>query len=126
VGFALVTASAWLLGAAACGGESPPKHAPAERRQQAESEPDEEGESDEGTAAPARENTNICEDGSCFRCGQGICPTGFYCDEGVQGGAACSWLPSCPLRASCECVERQLGSGCSCEESGGGAKVSCG
>ena len=113
-----------LFGTLACGGESSAKHAPAERREQAEPEAASEEASDEAAPAPAARR-NLCEDGTCFRCGEGICPTGFYCDEGAQGGAACSWLPSCAARASCACIERALGSGCSCQESGGGPKVSC-
>jgi hypothetical protein len=120
-----------LLGPSACGGESGAKRARAERHQEPESESEsgsesgDEGASDEAAAQPAARE-NICADGTCFRCGEGICPIGFYCDEGVEDGAACSWLPSCPARASCKCIEQTLGSGCSCQESGGGPKVSCG
>jgi hypothetical protein len=66
-----------------------------------------------------------CDDGTCFRCGAGICPQGFYCDEDAQGGAACAWLPSCADSASCACVKQALGAACKCQEQGGGVSVSC-
>src|SRR5688572_12979607 len=50
----------------------------------------EEGEESESSAPVSR-----CADGTCFECGAGLCPKGFYCDEGAPGGAACSWLPEC-------------------------------
>jgi hypothetical protein len=33
-----------------------------------------------------------CDDGTCSKCGSGICPAGWYCDEKASGGGACSWL----------------------------------
>src|SRR5690606_21298991 len=67
-----------------------------------------------------------CSDGTCFVCGDGMCPMGFYCDEQATGGAACSWLPECAETASCDCVQEVLGSSCSCEvDASGGPHVSC-
>jgi hypothetical protein len=85
------------------------------------------GETDEsgGGSEPSAPRRPACEDETCFECGGGICMTGFYCDEGAQGGAACSWLPDCAGRASCACVKRALGSGCDCQERGGGVHVKC-
>jgi hypothetical protein len=66
-----------------------------------------------------------CDDGSCSRCGSGICPTGWYCDEKAPGGGACSWLAECAAKATCGCVTRVLGAACRCREEGGGLKVAC-
>jgi len=65
-----------------------------------------------------------CSDGTCFSCGEGICPKGAYCDQDAQGGAACAWLTECSGAPSCDCVTKVLGSGCSCSEDGG-PSVSC-
>ena len=77
------------------------------------------GGGEDGESGPSLPS---CDDGTCFRCGEGICPKGFYCD---QSAGACSWLPSCPEEASCGCVQNALGSSCSCQEKGGGAMVRC-
>jgi hypothetical protein len=65
-----------------------------------------------------------CADGTCFECGPGLCPKGFYCDQKAPGGAACAWLPECAQSPSCGCIERVL-QGCACEERGGGIFVNC-
>ena len=65
-----------------------------------------------------------CSDGTCFTCGDGICPAGAYCDQDAEGGAACAWLPECPGEATCGCITGQL-SECSCDDSTGGPVVSC-
>jgi hypothetical protein len=65
-----------------------------------------------------------CSDGTCFACGDGICPSGAYCDQGAEGGAACAWLPECSGTPSCGCITGVL-SGCTCEDSSGGPVVSC-
>jgi hypothetical protein len=75
------------------------------------------GEAAEGPSGPTLPS---CDDGTCFHCGGGLCPKGFYCDEKAVGGAACSWLPECASDASCGCVEKVLGSECSCTEKSGG------
>lgn len=63
-----------------------------------------------------------CADQSCFRCGDGICPKGFYCDEKA---GACSWLPECASEASCGCVKQGAGDSCTCEEKSGGVYARC-
>ena len=70
------------------------------------------------------EASSECEDGTCFGCGSGICPTGHYCDESSPGGAACGWLPECAQEATCSCVEAVF-TDCSCEERAGGVYLSC-
>lgn len=77
------------------------------------------GESSSGPSGPD------CSDGTCFVCGEGLCPQGFYCDAGAGGGPACSWLPECADTATCGCIEKVLGSGCSCDDSGDGPHVTC-
>lgn len=89
----------------------------------ASDEASEEGGGDEPSAAEAAREP--CADGSCFACGSGFCPPGFYCDEGAQGGAACAWLPECAPKMTCDCIERVV-SGCSCSERGGAPHLSCG
>jgi hypothetical protein len=74
--------------------------------------------SDEGAPLRAR-----CTDATCFECGEGLCPSGFYCD--VKAGPACSWLPECAREPSCGCITRVLGDGCACEDKGGGPHVTC-
>jgi hypothetical protein len=66
-----------------------------------------------------------CDDGTCSKCGSGICPTGWYCDEKVAGGGACSWLAECAEKPTCACVTRVLGSSCKCRAEDGGLKVAC-
>lgn len=75
-------------------------------------------------AAPSGPRKPSCSDGSCFECGDGICPSGFYC-EATRAGAACAWAPSCAQKPSCACLSQQL-KGCTCEEKGGGPHVKCG
>jgi hypothetical protein len=88
----------------------------------------EEASQEEGSpgraAAPPEPPTARCIDGTCFPCGGGYCPNGFYCDENTKGGAACSWLVACAKGATCNCVTRALGS-CTCSVEGGGAHVRC-
>jgi len=114
--------------AVACGGGGSSKPADsassarsAHAEQSSAGEPEE--EQDEQAAAPPA--LSRCDDGTCFGCGEGICPKGFYCDEQAVGGAACGWLPSCPTEPACSCVKRTLGAGCTCEEREGGVFVSC-
>ena len=121
--------------ALSCGGSGTPEaEAPSELgaaessegRDHAESsdaEAEAEG-SEEAGAAPSGES-DPCADGSCFACGSGQCPAGFYCDESAAGGPGCSWLPECAPKSSCACLGRVL-SGCSCSESNGGPRVTCG
>ena len=65
---------------------------------------------------------DACAEGSCTHCGEALCLTGFYCDEGAQ---ACGWVPACAKEPSCECLQQAL-PGCSCEAREGGLFVRCG
>jgi hypothetical protein len=68
---------------------------------------------------------SACADGTCFICGGGFCPGGWYCDEGARGGPACSWLPECS-KGACSCLEKALGrGGCACKDADGGPHLSC-
>jgi hypothetical protein len=119
----LVALGAILL--VACGGQTTGKPASAQREAPEETEEPGAPPADDEESAAAPPTADACADGSCFECGAGFCLAGFFCDEGAEGGAACSWLPSCPARASCDCIERVLGPGCKCQKSGGGVSVSC-
>jgi hypothetical protein len=66
-----------------------------------------------------------CSNDTCSRCGKGICPDGFYCDESANGGPACSWLPQCVDATGCDCITNALGEACRCEERDGGTYVTC-
>jgi hypothetical protein len=102
-----------------CGGGSPPAASPGERADRGNG-----ADSDDTRAAVAhREVERRCTDGTCFECGDGICPYGYYCDE--SGEPACSWLPACAAQPSCGCLKNRLGPGCSCEERGEGLFVTC-
>jgi len=123
-----------LLGAAvgalfvACGGAPTDAASPdsAESSQSAQaSEPAEpEPSPEELRADRTRALQATCEDGTCFSCGDGVCPVGAYCATAPDGAQACAWVPECP-KPSCACVTRALGSGCSCSESGGAPQVTC-
>ncbi len=73
-----------------------------------------------GDGAPTGPTLPSCDDGTCFNCGDGLCPKGFYCDAQAAGGPACSWLPECAESPSCTCLEKVLGSDCRCAEKNGG------
>jgi len=110
-----------------CGGGSTPASKTADA-----SEPGGEGElnDSEDTASADAEGAPQasgpdCSDGTCFVCGAGLCPTGFYCDEQAKNGPACGWLPECAEAANCGCVTGVLGSGCSCDDSNGGPSIRC-
>lgn len=119
-----------FLLALGCGGESTPAaesaHGAArESSKTKDRESEDEGESaasEEASQAPAR---SACDDGGCFECGSGSCPTGWYCDESAQGGPACSWLPDCNKKPDCACIGKVLGSACSCSDEGGGPHAKC-
>lgn len=94
-----------------------------------------ESEADSGASEAGAETSSAqsesasgsaCDDGTCFPCGDGICPAGWYCQDDAKNGAACSWLPDCAERGECGCITRVLGSGCACEQREGGAHVKCG
>ena len=105
-----------------CGGATPKAHAP-NRHSDAAASGDNDTQAPDDT--PEAPQAPSCDDGTCFSCGNGICPKGFYCDQKAPGGPACSWLPKCAKQASCSCVQHVLGSGCSCDEKNGGVYVDC-
>ena len=74
---------------------------------------------------PAKSKGANCDDGTCSKCGSGICLAGWYCDEKSSGGGACSWLSECAEKPSCGCITRVLGASCKCREEDGGLKVAC-
>ncbi len=120
VGIAL-TAAAALLGA--CGGSPAPEaQSPEPTTDSATDTASVESEdADEAPAKPAPR----CDDGTCFECGEGLCPQGFYCDRDAAGGPACSWLPNCAKTPTCACLKKTLGKTCTCEDGTGGPSVSC-
>ncbi|MCU0657253.1 MAG: hypothetical protein MUF64_18935 [Polyangiaceae bacterium] len=72
-------------------------------------------------SGPARPS---CADGSCFECGEGVCPAGFFCQKSA-GVAGCAWATECPQKPTCACVA-PLAPGCTCAERGGFPHVTCG
>ena len=112
--------------AVACGGSEPEAKSPVGKA----AAPDvvaERSDTDAAEAAPVEKAppaAKRCDDGTCFACGAGYCPAGFYCDESVKGGASCSWLPSCTAKSGCGCLSRALGA-CKCEDAQGGPHVRC-
>lgn len=127
---ALVWSLSFAL-ASGCGGDGTPAPESAheaahpasrsEARDSDEASDDSSKGEDEAASAPSAG----CDDGTCFVCGAGSCPQGWYCDESAQGGAACSWLPECAKKTDCSCVSKVLGGGCSCSAQGGGLHVEC-
>jgi hypothetical protein len=81
-------------------------------------------DSSESESKAAEPKGPSCDDGTCSSCGNSICPSGWYCDEKVNGGS-CSWLVECAQKPSCGCITKVLGSQCKCREEGGGLKVAC-
>jgi hypothetical protein len=113
-----------LLGA--CGGSEPEAKAPAAEAARSHGA-SEKPASDATEAKPEKKPKPVaqrCADGTCFACGAGYCPIGFYCDESAKGGASCSWLPSCAGKSGCGCLARALAS-CKCEDAQGGPHVRC-
>jgi hypothetical protein len=88
---------------------------------------DEDEDDATSSSAPSSEDSKgpSCDDGTCSKCGGGICLAGWYCDERAGGGGACSWLPQCADKPTCGCVTRVLGSSCKCREESGALKVAC-
>ena len=76
-------------------------------------------------ALPEDSKGPSCDDGTCSKCGSGICPSGWYCDEKASANGACSWLAECAEKPTCACVTRVLGAGCKCHEDSGALKVAC-
>ncbi len=116
--------------AVACGGSEPAARsadsadgsAPSDARADGSGTDESSGDGEESTAeAPSAPS---CDDGTCTTCGDALCPSGWYCDEGAPGGPACGWLPECATKSTCACVKRAF-SGCRCEDEGGAAHLSC-
>jgi len=99
--------------------------AEASSRGPAKSNTSEEEPSSAEAALPEASKGPSCDDGTCSKCGSGICPSGWYCDEKASAGGACSWLAECAEKPTCACVTRVLGAGCKCHEDGGALKVAC-
>ena len=105
----------WFASLPACGGSAP------EAKTAGQSH-------DTDTAdyeADAAASDSYCLDGTCFDCGESFCMLGWYCDEEVAGGPACSFVPECGSESNCDCVESALASSCSCTERNGGVYVRC-
>lgn len=126
---------AWFLGAGAlltavaCGGTSPEPKSSASADETYESEASGDRDTDPGEDGADTEpvaKVDPCADGTCFRCAESVCLSGWYCDEAAPGGPACSWLPDCAAKPSCRCLTKALGASCSCREEGGGLHVTCG
>jgi hypothetical protein len=122
-----------LVGTLRCGSSPTPEaKSPDASESEAGDEPEEASDtdaddsdaSDAADAAPAAP-ADPCADGSCFACGTGFCPAGFYCDESAQGGPGCGWLPACAPKMGCGCLDGVM-SGCTCSESGGAPHLTCG
>jgi len=120
---AIAAAAVLAAKLAACEGSSPPAEEPKARA--ATSAKAKAGEKvDE---APAASRSGIeCDDGSCFKCGEAVCLSGFYCSVG-RSGKGCAWLPSCPGKATCACIGAALRDepSCSCQEKESGVYVTC-
>lgn len=104
----------------ACGGASTSHQSTTPERNHHDDLPSD--EPDDVAEGPA---SNPCNDSGCFSCGTGLCPTGFYCDESIDGGPACSWSPTCAQKPDCACLVGELGNACSCESRDGGIYVRC-
>lgn len=116
-----------MLVIGACGGGSQaPTQSADDTHTTSEADPSNEpGQASDATSEEAAPTGPDCSDQTCFPCGEGLCPVGFYCDEQAARGPACSWLPECAEAASCACVQGVLGSGCSCDDASGGPRVTC-
>jgi hypothetical protein len=104
---------------AACGGGAPPPASPGDAT------------GDDGdTAASKRPRSprrwsQLLHGRGVLRLRRELLPAGWYCDLGVRGGPACSFVPECETRSNCACVTAVLGGGCRCDERDGGAYVTC-
>jgi hypothetical protein len=106
--------------ASACGGSG---STASDTKLPAEAPPDEaSGDEPEAVEEEPAPPPDPCASGTCTKCGEAVCLSGFYCEEAVS---ACGWLPQCADSPSCECVSKVL-SDCQCEERDGGVYVKCG
>lgn len=103
---------------AACGSPPPAKETPKEvvaaKKDSTDAGPT--------TTAPAKKAP--CADGTCTECGDGICPSGYFCVD-TKGHKGCAWIASCVDKPTCACLAREVKS-CSCKDEGGVARVACG
>lgn len=114
-----------LLGLTACGGSGSEAKGPdGEGSRNSDGSSAESGFSSEGDGPSQGPTGPDCGDGTCFECGEGICPKGAYCDQDAEGGAACAWLPECSGTAACSCITGVL-KDCTCDEASGNPLVSC-
>ncbi|MFO0564464.1 MAG: hypothetical protein U0263_02320 [Polyangiaceae bacterium] len=116
---------ALLVALGACGGEGASGKPAQSSKDGAREGTKADGAGEDAPEAEVEAPVAKCSDGTCFECGTGICPKGFYCDEKAPGGAACGWLPECATAATCACVKQGLGGDCTCSEKSGGVSVSC-
>jgi hypothetical protein len=109
-----------FLAWSACGGSAPPPEAPravAEKKSKAEPRSEE----------PVTRRSGVeCDDGSCFKCGEAVCFSGFYCSVG-RSGRGCAWVPTCAGKTTCSCLASALRDepSCGCQEKDGGVYVTC-
>lgn len=76
--------------------------------------------------APGAPPAPSCADATCFVCGQVMCLQGFHCEVPRAGApAACGSVAACATTPTCACLARHL-RGCTCEDRGGVAHVTCG
>ncbi|HQP39599.1 MAG TPA: hypothetical protein PLI95_30655 [Polyangiaceae bacterium] len=77
-------------------------------------------------SGPAEPQLPSCDDGTCFSCGDGVCPSGFYCETN-KGTTGCASNLACPKSPSCDCLRTSLSKDprCSCEDRKGVAFVTC-
>jgi hypothetical protein len=108
------------LGSLSCGGSTAAPEAP---RVASEKKPKAEARAAE--PSPSRAGIE-CDDGSCFKCGDAVCLSGFYCSVG-RSGRGCAWLPACAGKPTCACIASSLRSepNCGCQEKEGGVYVVC-
>ena len=73
---------------AACGGGTTPAPARAGKSGATDKPGERNSEDTSGSEDEPAARVSRCGDGTCFECGAGLCPKGFYCDEKASGGAA--------------------------------------
>lgn len=113
-----ITLAIITLGVGACGGAPAAKEGPkdpgAPKKEATDTPPP--------TSAPVKKSP--CADGTCAECGEGICPSGYFCVD-TRGHKGCAWIAGCVDKPGCACIAKEL-KACSCKDEGGVAKVACG
>lgn len=110
----------WVALAAACGGAP----TPADGSKRAEPSAAQPAADAAGPATTAPQKRSPCADGSCTECGEGVCPSGYFCVDN-KGKKGCAWLAGCVDKPACGCVSKALPA-CSCKDDAGVARVTCG